>query len=88
LKEHFSQFGEVTKVLVNVERNTAAVEFATHQQAATARNLGIKIHSHDVILTWRKFSTRSNSQGQCPESCDYNGQSSLTLVYFPRKFRG
>ncbi|KAF6022267.1 MCM3AP [Bugula neritina] len=62
LKEHFSQFGEVTKVLVNVERNTAAVEFATHQQAATARNLGTKIHSHDVILTWRKFSTRSNSQ--------------------------
>ena len=61
MKTHFEQFGPVVKLLTNVDRGAASVEFETHQAAVNARRLGTKFESHEITITWKKRLSRSSS---------------------------
>lgn len=63
MKDHFESFGTVTKIMVNAEKGVASVEFTNHNQAMQAKRLGSSLQDGTMQITWKRFPSRSDSNG-------------------------
>ena len=77
MMEHFSQFGEVVKVVPNVKKSTCLVHFADHAAAKTAKAKG-------KMLRWvRKVRTAKMMRGTM-KSAREKGKKMYALALAPK----
>ncbi|XP_069694318.1 protein xmas [Periplaneta americana] len=89
LKNHFSQFGRVTRVYVNMKKNTCTVHFDSHESAARAKFKGADMEDSTLTIFWSKPAKITpamkeieiSSANKEQESQDDRGKSKEKQVY-------